>query len=157
MDGAESKTTWTYFIQSGFDGPIKIGRSDNPEGRLVELQVGSHETLRLLLVLEGDVEFEMHTVFRNLHIRGEWFTAGETLLQFIAENSGDRGSLERIVATARFICRTYERMEQQVSELWFQLAVNESISPHFKAFCDAMDRLKTDISSSGFRNPRGII
>lgn len=76
-----------YFIQSGVNGPIKIGKAINPESRLAELQVGSPFALRLIGATPGDVSAEhaLHVRFREDHIRGEWFHPSATLLAYIAE------------------------------------------------------------------------
>lgn len=63
-----------YFIQAAA-GPVKIGFSLRPLGRLPALQIGTADTLTMLRVIEGDLatEAEMHARFADLHIRGEWF------------------------------------------------------------------------------------
>ena len=66
-----------YIIQSNVTGAVKIGRSSNPEKRLLELQTGSPHRLRLLASFEGrgDAELMLHqSVDRfRLKIKGEWF------------------------------------------------------------------------------------
>ncbi len=78
-----------YFIRSGKEGPIKIGIGYDPSKRLVECQVGNPEELRLLgsKDIAGNakiIEGEIHKKFKHLHIRGEWFTPAQELLDFIA-------------------------------------------------------------------------
>ena len=66
----------TYFILAKLAGLVKIGQSDNPEERLLNLQVGSPETLELLLVLDHKSPFEeqqLHFRFRCFRHHGEWF------------------------------------------------------------------------------------
>lgn len=72
-----------YFIQA--DEAIKIGYSISPEMRLGELQVGSHQTLEIIGLMEGTVktEHEIHEKFDHLRIRGEWFQGTTELLEFI--------------------------------------------------------------------------
>jgi T5orf172 domain len=57
--------TFIYFIQSGEDGPIKIGFSNRPDRRLPELQTGNPRELILRHVIPGDtsVERQLHTRF----------------------------------------------------------------------------------------------
>lgn len=69
------------------DGFIKVGLSENPVGRLSQLQVGNHRKLTLLhpgpnydgassITPECDpnaIEREMHEALRHRHARGEWF------------------------------------------------------------------------------------
>jgi hypothetical protein len=67
--------TFIYFIQSGEDGPIKIGFSNRPDRRLPELQTGNPRELILRHVIPGDtsVERQLHARFEPARIRGEWF------------------------------------------------------------------------------------
>jgi hypothetical protein len=67
--------SFIYFIQSGEDGPIKIGLSHDPTKRLPQLQTGNHVDLRLRHVIPGDlgVEQTLHERFEPARIRGEWF------------------------------------------------------------------------------------
>ena len=64
-----------YFIQSGHDGPIKIGKAVNPHSRIKELQTGSAEKLILLATLdvEDEAEGELHKALDGSRVRGEWF------------------------------------------------------------------------------------
>ncbi len=75
-----------YFIQSGKNGPIKIGHAKNSaEGRMAQLQVANPEKLFLLATMEGNIEKE-HVIqmrFENYLISGEWFRPNDKLAQFI--------------------------------------------------------------------------
>lgn len=75
-----------YFIQSGPDGPIKIGKAVDPQKRLQTLQIGTHETLRLLAVIPGDRkrEAEIHRHLKAHRHRGEWFAATAEVLAYIS-------------------------------------------------------------------------
>ena len=64
---------YLYFIRQGSDGPIKIGKSWNPGGRLRELQVGSPQELHLMLAVKVFDEREAHAEVEDDRIRGEWF------------------------------------------------------------------------------------
>ncbi len=76
---------WTYFIQSGVDGPIKIGftSKEDPQERLRDLQTGNPEQLHLIAIIAGNVERELHEQFKNDRISGEWFHPSPELLTFI--------------------------------------------------------------------------
>jgi len=74
-----------YFIQSGENGPIKIGHSSDPDERLASLQVGNPQHLRLLAAVEfgsdaAAQEQLCHRTFRVEHIRGEWFQPSHLLI-----------------------------------------------------------------------------
>jgi hypothetical protein len=66
-----------YIIQTDVTGALKIGRSNNAQKRLKELQVGSHTKLKLLCEISnmGHVEKRIHQRLSQFKIRkrGEWF------------------------------------------------------------------------------------
>jgi hypothetical protein len=74
-----------YFIQSGDNGPIKIGISHNPKSRLTELQTAHHDKLRILKVVDGDERREggLHSKFEKYRLNGEWFKNDPELLSYI--------------------------------------------------------------------------
>jgi hypothetical protein len=76
-----------YFIQAE-SGPIKIGMARSPVSRLRVLQTAHFDTLVILATVPGNeaIERRLHGMFREDHIRGEWFRASEVLMQYIAEN-----------------------------------------------------------------------
>ncbi len=81
----ESPLSGVYFIQAG-SGAIKIGIAANVSRRLVELQVGNHDPLRVLTVLDGGrgAEREYHARFAQHRLRGEWFAPHPDILAEIA-------------------------------------------------------------------------
>ena len=64
-----------YFIQAGEDGPVKIGKADNPVKRLAALQIGSSERLYIRAVLDepDEVEGRLHRMLEKFRVNGEWF------------------------------------------------------------------------------------
>ena len=68
---------YIYFIQSGEDGPIKIGFARDPHRRFGHIQGSNPAECRLLGVLQGTPKLErkLHRRFRDHLIRGEWFQA----------------------------------------------------------------------------------
>lgn len=74
--------SWTYFIQRGADGPIKIGKAGNPLVRLRSLQTGHDVELRLLLAVRGGEPLErgLHIVCNDRRLRGEWFDSSLPLI-----------------------------------------------------------------------------
>lgn len=79
-----------YFIQETglFRNRVKIGLTDNLKQRLRRLRNMSPSTLKLLLVLPGDIQEEAyyHERFAEYHIHGEWFKYGLKLQLFIRVN-----------------------------------------------------------------------
>ena len=73
---------FVYFIQSGVDGPIKIGKANDVGRRMGDLQVGNPSELTILLEIPckspqhaGNMEKQIHRRFRKNRIRGEWFAS----------------------------------------------------------------------------------
>lgn len=72
-----------YFVQSGSDGPIKIGWTRSPlQVRLCNLQEGNPVTLHLRATRPGGPteERRLHERFAADRIRGEWFRPSAALL-----------------------------------------------------------------------------
>jgi hypothetical protein len=65
-----------YLIQSGEDGPVKIGITNaDPMRRVAQLQTGNPIPLRLRASISGDasVERHLHSRFGQFRLNGEWF------------------------------------------------------------------------------------
>lgn len=75
----------TYFIRSEHGGPVKIGKSVNPQARLSSLQTGRHDRLVILKTVNGDREAEFHRKFQEFHESGEWFRCEGSLLEFVSK------------------------------------------------------------------------
>jgi len=78
------KIIYVYFISDGT--AIKIGKTDNPKGRLQSLQVGNPRELFLLGTSPLLTEEEVHTLFKNIRIRGEWFEYQQTIVDYCQNN-----------------------------------------------------------------------
>ncbi len=74
---------YTYFIQVGEDGPIKIGWTKNLLVRLRAFATMFPMPLRLLGVIPQDVEDWCHARFAAFRVGGEWFAPSPALLDFI--------------------------------------------------------------------------
>jgi hypothetical protein len=84
---ARPQSDWTYFIRVGA-GAVKIGRSDDVDRRLRELQAANADPVRLLLKTKAIREGDAHRRWAHLRQRGEWFAAGDDLLDWLASASG---------------------------------------------------------------------
>lgn len=64
-----------YAIRARDGGPIKLGISNNPASRLAQLQTAHHAELELIATTPGtDIdERDMHRLFEQSRLRGEWF------------------------------------------------------------------------------------
>ncbi|WP_440464372.1 GIY-YIG nuclease family protein [Psychrobacter sp. ASPA161_6] len=64
----------TYLVHNPNSNLYKIGKSINPEKRVVDIQGMAGNPLKLLYVIHSDVERELHTKFATQCHYSEWFT-----------------------------------------------------------------------------------
>ena len=83
-----------YFIQSGDNGPVKIGQSTNVASRLKCLQSASPNKLKLLYCHESDKFSEpmIRHLFNEILIRGEWFQPSKEIFDCIENLKAGNGS-----------------------------------------------------------------
>src|SRR5574341_1136092 len=86
-----------YFIQQGEFGPIKIGYSADPVGRLRNLATSTHVELRMLATVDGDADDEraLHEKFAHHRIRREWFKPAAEILAYIGLTESIPGKIHR--------------------------------------------------------------
>jgi hypothetical protein len=84
-------TSRVYFVQADSgDGLIKIGTtSSRVEDRLRTMQTGSPVRLKVLGTVPGDsrVESQLHLMFSDIRMHGEWFRPEARLLEYISLHS----------------------------------------------------------------------
>ncbi len=80
-----SDDSYVYFVQAASGGPIKIGISNDPLGRLAQLQTGHPGALVILAVVPGgrQLELDLHKKFAKHRIHGEWFSPTPELLEIV--------------------------------------------------------------------------
>lgn len=79
-------SSFIYFVKPiGADGPIKIGCSRAPEGRLAQFLAWSPSPLEIIATTAGDFSLEqnLHECFADAHLHHEWFRATPGLLRLI--------------------------------------------------------------------------
>jgi hypothetical protein len=76
---------FVYFVQPIGGGPIKIGCSPTPRGRLTQLMQWSPVPLCILATAPGGfvAEAHIHHRFAADRVRGEWFKPSPNLLDYI--------------------------------------------------------------------------
>ena len=81
-----------YFVQSGTDGPIKIGTAVDVPARIALLQIGNAEPLCLLGAVEGGQREERgyHILLATHRIRGEWFRPHSDVLAMVGKPLPER-------------------------------------------------------------------
>lgn len=79
-----------YFILDSYSNAVKIGYTTLKgfSKRLENLQVGTPYDLKILGTIWGNkkIEKELHSKFKYLHIRGEWFTYSKELEEYLNES-----------------------------------------------------------------------
>lgn len=78
-----TNTTKTYFIKNHETGLLKIGRSRNPYDRAKALQCGAGVNLDILLVIDEDIERELHLRFSDDRAFNEWFYHSDAIDSYI--------------------------------------------------------------------------
>jgi len=71
---------YVYFISDG--NAVKIGTSDDPIRRLRDLQTGNPRLLDLLGISRLQTESEFHEIFKDYHLRGEWYELNKKILDY---------------------------------------------------------------------------
>lgn len=77
-----------YFIRSGRH--VKIGYTKHSmKRRLEDLQIGNPVKLEALAMIEGDrrAELDVHDLFNDIRVQGEWFKLTDEVRAFIAASS----------------------------------------------------------------------
>ena len=84
--------SYVYFVQPEGGGPIKIGRSIQPQKRISSLSCASPTPLELIATAPGGAfaESSLHSQFSDLRLHGEWFRPEPELLDFIREVQAGR-------------------------------------------------------------------
>lgn len=76
---------FVYFIQGESGGPIKIGYTTDIKQRLVKLQSGCVDILKVLLMVPGNMMYEqyLHGKFENYRLKGEWYKPDPKLFEYM--------------------------------------------------------------------------
>lgn len=77
----------TYIVRAGTDGPVKIGRADDVEARVADLQTANYERLCILRIIDTpfDAEPIFHERFKHLRVLGEWFKFDPEMMTFLPD------------------------------------------------------------------------
>lgn len=82
---SRTQSTKTYFLKNKDTGLLKIGRSYNPEARAKALQCGAGVELDILLVIDEDIERELHLRFSDDRAFNEWFYHSDAIDSYIKD------------------------------------------------------------------------
>lgn len=80
--------TFTYIVEEDGGEFVKIGRTSQKDyfKRHESLQTGNPRELRVLLLVTGDYEGQLHKKFRSSRIRGDWFRYTSDIRAWVEEN-----------------------------------------------------------------------
>jgi Meiotically up-regulated gene 113 len=83
------KPLFVYIVQCSISNIIKIGISNNPQRRIVEIQTHYPYKLFMLRVVQAEnarkIEADLHKSLRKFRLNGEWFNS-EAIHQISTEN-----------------------------------------------------------------------
>jgi hypothetical protein len=73
-NGNENKNVLkTYLIEDGANGVFKIGKTINVQQRFNSLKT-ANPNIKIILVINGFFETELHEKYKKKQISGEWFS-----------------------------------------------------------------------------------
>lgn len=83
----EKKSDDLYLIHDIILDKLKIGRSNNAESRLKQLQIATSNKLELLFVIEGKgyLEAQIHSFFNCINTNSEWFENDGQIIKYFKE------------------------------------------------------------------------
>ena len=87
LDNLEFKKTKQTYIMINNKGHVKIGKSYNPKIRESTLQ-SEQPCIKLIAVVNLDIENILHEEFKDKRIRGEWFELSNSEIVDIIEKYG---------------------------------------------------------------------
>lgn len=114
------------FRPVGQSGPIKIGSSNQPAGRIASMSSWAPMELEMVFVVDGGLllEKKVHFHLRQHRLHGEWFAPDDEVLSFVDEVVSTR-SIPRYVSEYKgpippsaFDMERYEDMAQKRRDGW---------------------------------------
>lgn len=96
-----------YFIGNVEKREVKIGRSNNPQKRLAELQTANSQNLVLYGVIDNvtpELENSLHKILSSIRLKGEWFKLTDKLIQFMVSRTDEVSSDYKIINNSKTKC-----------------------------------------------------
>ena len=98
-------TTYTYLIRAG--NRFKIGQSRQPITRMKQLQTASAEKIKLLGYSNRVSEKQLHELYKNKKVLGEWYKLSQKdvqqILQLFGTQTHNSENLEQIEQYKDFV------------------------------------------------------
>lgn len=94
-----------YMVGMEGSDAIKVGYATDLCARLIGMQVGTPNKLKVIAVFEGDrtSEIHLHKELQNHHVRGEWFQADAVFA--LAEKMADQGYVRMRLKVGEVLAR----------------------------------------------------
>jgi hypothetical protein len=81
----DEKKTKTYLMKDSHNNLYKIGKSINPKQRERTLQ-SEKPSINMVKVWNRDIERDLHKLYKDYRIRGEWFRLNKIQVKYICTN-----------------------------------------------------------------------
>lgn len=116
---------YVYFMQSGKNGPIKIGKSNNPEKRMISVQTGNPYKLRLVAVIYCDddaaayrMESRFHRILKKHRMHGEWFYPNFSFKNIMKAKliAKDEKEMQLIKKGEKFVAINEDELDEAIAE-----------------------------------------
>jgi hypothetical protein len=82
----------TYIIHDEEGGLIKIGKSIRPEERIRNISTISGRSVRVLAIINGNFEGELHKMFSDIRVFGEWFKDDARIHEHVKKMLHEQGA-----------------------------------------------------------------
>jgi len=155
--------SYAYFIQAVSGGAIKIGRTNDLDRRLRELQTSHHEKLKVLKYITFDSEDEvrrfeslMHERYTSHRLQGEWFDITEWDIE---RDLAWADSVSSLIGDAKRLQSEVDDLRQAIA-LYPSPAGKDYIDLHFAASSFTEERMaKVDkwVELTGSEHPSKMI
>lgn len=115
--------SYVYFILDPINSCVKIGKANDVELRIRDLQIGNPNKLKLLATVACPdencafkFESKLHAKFSHLYLRGEWFNYENSLHNYISETFKTFSKGELVSKKTRESLITPTLFENQVTQ-----------------------------------------
>lgn len=100
-----------YFIYNPLNHRVRIGRSKQVKHLLNTLRMNSGVDMELMGVIADDTEeTNLHVLFRDNHVRGEWYELTKEMETHIRNSAVDPATLESPWTTVRLPQSLYNQL-----------------------------------------------
>ena len=103
-----------YFIYNPLNRQVRVGTSKQVRNLLNTLRMNSGVDMELLGVIADDAEtINLHALFRDDHVRGEWYELTEKMEAHIKSNAVDPSTLDSPWSTVRLPQILYDKLVEE--------------------------------------------